>query len=117
MQRNRRLRYLAILGATAALATILPGGASSHREAPLITEDPVADNTDVYAFVSPDKPDTEAAAASSGGRMGTARTGWYPTRHAPCSRLACHRARLRPGTRPRTGSSDGRAVAATSTST
>jgi hypothetical protein len=32
--------------------------ASSHREAPLITEDPVADNTDVYAFVSPDKPDS-----------------------------------------------------------
>ena len=28
--------------------------ASSHREAPLITEDPVADITDVYAFVSPD---------------------------------------------------------------
>ena len=32
--------------------------ASSHREAPLISEDPVADNTDVYAFRSPDKPDT-----------------------------------------------------------
>jgi len=26
--------------------------ASSHRDAPLITEDPTADNTDVYAFVS-----------------------------------------------------------------
>jgi hypothetical protein len=32
--------------------------ASSHREAPLIADDPTADNTDVYAFVSPDKPDT-----------------------------------------------------------
>src|SRR5262245_34904315 len=32
--------------------------ASSHREAPLISQDPLADNTDVYAFVSPDKPDT-----------------------------------------------------------
>ena len=32
--------------------------ASSHREAPLIADDPAADNTDVYAFVSPDKPDT-----------------------------------------------------------
>jgi hypothetical protein len=32
--------------------------ASSHREAPLISEDPVADNTDVYAFRSPDEPDT-----------------------------------------------------------
>ena len=32
--------------------------ASSHREAPLISEDPTADNTDLYAFVSPDKPST-----------------------------------------------------------
>jgi len=32
--------------------------ASSHREAPLISQDPLADNTDLYAFVSPDKPDT-----------------------------------------------------------
>jgi hypothetical protein len=31
---------------------------SSHREAPAIAKDPVADNTDLYAFVSPDKPDT-----------------------------------------------------------
>ena len=29
---------------------------SSHREAPEISKDPVADNTDVYAFVSPDNP-------------------------------------------------------------
>src|SRR5438552_17197700 len=34
------------------------GKASSHREAPLISEDPSADNTDLYAFRSPDKPDT-----------------------------------------------------------
>ena len=31
---------------------------SSHREAPEISKDPVADNTDLYAFVSPDEPDT-----------------------------------------------------------
>ena len=31
---------------------------SSHREAPSISKDPVADNTDTYAFVSPDKPST-----------------------------------------------------------
>src|SRR5215470_3981963 len=31
---------------------------SSHREAPEISKDPVADNTDVYAFVSPDDPTT-----------------------------------------------------------
>ena len=29
---------------------------SSHREAPEISKDPVADNTDIYAFVSPDVP-------------------------------------------------------------
>ncbi|GAB3925099.1 DUF4331 domain-containing protein [Larkinella terrae] len=32
--------------------------ASSHREAPLISSDPLADNTDVYAFKSPDDPNT-----------------------------------------------------------
>jgi hypothetical protein len=31
---------------------------SSHREAPEISKDPVADSSDLYAFVSPDKPDT-----------------------------------------------------------
>jgi hypothetical protein len=31
---------------------------SSHREAPEIANDPVADSTDLYAFVSPDKPGT-----------------------------------------------------------
>ncbi|KAA5535150.1 DUF4331 domain-containing protein [Taibaiella lutea] len=32
--------------------------ASSHREAPLISNDPQADNTDLYAFRSPDDPTT-----------------------------------------------------------
>src|SRR3954454_11075434 len=32
--------------------------ASSHREAPMISQDATADNADLYAFVSPDKPDT-----------------------------------------------------------
>ena len=32
--------------------------ASSHREAPLIANDPLADNVDVYAFRSPDAPNT-----------------------------------------------------------
>ena len=31
---------------------------SSHREAPEISMDPVADSTDLYAFVSPDRPNT-----------------------------------------------------------
>lgn len=60
-----------ILGLVAVVATALaavaagfvgsgPGSstASSHREAPLISEDPSADNTDLYAFRSPDKPNT-----------------------------------------------------------
>jgi hypothetical protein len=36
-----------------------PGGAtaSSHREAPLVAADPAIDNTDLYAFVSPERPD------------------------------------------------------------
>lgn len=42
--------------ATAAVWFVTPG-ASSHREAPLISQDPYADNTDVYSFVSPRNPD------------------------------------------------------------
>jgi hypothetical protein len=40
------------------MAWQLPLMASSHREAPLIANDPLADNTDVYAFRSPDNPNT-----------------------------------------------------------
>lgn len=43
---------------TAGLLAMPPlGDASSHREAPLISNDPLADNTDLYAFRSPDEPD------------------------------------------------------------
>ena len=35
---------------------MMPGQASSHREAPLIAQDPSADNTDLYAFVDPNEP-------------------------------------------------------------
>src|SRR5947199_1958093 len=47
-------------GLAAAVLAVLASiaGASSHREAPLISQDPAADNTDLYAFVSPDRPDT-----------------------------------------------------------
>ena len=53
----------AVVSAVAAAALVGAVGpqsatASSHREAPLIADDPAADNTDVYAFVSPDKPNT-----------------------------------------------------------
>ncbi|GAC1444312.1 MAG: DUF4331 domain-containing protein [Mycobacteriales bacterium] len=46
---------LAVTGSALALA---PGSslASSHREAPLTAANPLIDNTDVYAFVSPDNP-------------------------------------------------------------
>lgn len=60
----RTIFTVAILGILA--ISLLVGGpsrvpvaeASSHREAPLISADPLADNTDVYAFVSPDSPST-----------------------------------------------------------
>ncbi|MFF8728413.1 DUF4331 domain-containing protein [Streptomyces sp. NPDC015171] len=58
---------LAAGGLTAAgVATLAPGAASasSHREAPLISGTPQYDNTDVYAFVSPDKPDTTTIVAN-----------------------------------------------------
>ena len=37
---------------------------SSHREAPEISQDPVADSADLYAFVSPDRPDTVTVIAN-----------------------------------------------------
>ena len=44
---------------TGALLSFSIGGwASSHREAPLIANDPLVDNTDLYAFRSPDDPNT-----------------------------------------------------------
>ena len=46
---------LAVLFMLASLATAT---ASSHREAPLIADDPLADNCDLYAFRSPDAPNT-----------------------------------------------------------
>jgi hypothetical protein len=42
------------VGALSWLGAPLWAGASSHREAPLTSKDPTIDNTDVYAFVSPD---------------------------------------------------------------
>jgi hypothetical protein len=63
---GKRFRRAAIaLTATAAVGAAVvtglgpvPGGASSHREAPLVAADPQVDGTDLYAFVSPDKPNT-----------------------------------------------------------
>ncbi len=48
-------RYLFFIGWVMSSVSIF---ASSHREAPLIANDPLADNTDLYAFRSPDNPNT-----------------------------------------------------------
>ncbi|MEU0431709.1 DUF4331 domain-containing protein [Streptomyces sp. NPDC006290] len=52
--------------AAAGMTALVPGAASasSHREAPLISGTPQYDNTDVYAFVSPDKPNTTTIVAN-----------------------------------------------------
>ncbi|NJL73962.1 MAG: DUF4331 domain-containing protein [Saprospiraceae bacterium] len=49
-----------------ALLGVMSNGAwaSSHREAPLIANDPLADNTDLYAFRSPDNPNMITIIAS-----------------------------------------------------
>ena len=63
----RKPTLVALALATGALAIVLllvygpgPHGAkaSSHAEAPLIGQDPRADNTDLYAFVSPENTNT-----------------------------------------------------------
>src|ERR1700694_3036671 len=45
---------------------------SSHAEAPEISKDPVADSTDLYAFVSPDDPGTVTILANYVPRQGPA---------------------------------------------
>ncbi|MEO6547481.1 MAG: DUF4331 family protein [Ferruginibacter sp.] len=52
----KRKIYAAFMLAVMALQITTPAFASSHREAPLIANDPLADNTDLYAFRSPDNP-------------------------------------------------------------
>jgi hypothetical protein len=53
------VKRTALIVGILALAALSMGTlrASSHREAPLISQDPLADNTDLYAFVSPRNPD------------------------------------------------------------
>ncbi|MET4075186.1 DUF4331 domain-containing protein [Hymenobacter sp. UYCo722] len=58
---SKPLHWMLGVGAVSALsvwstARHTPLEASSHREAPMIADDPMADNTDVYAFVSPNDP-------------------------------------------------------------
>jgi hypothetical protein len=49
---------VALAGAVLAASAPQIAGASSHREAPLVAGEPRLDNTDVYAFVSPDAKDS-----------------------------------------------------------
>jgi len=70
MKKGFALFGFVVLVATAALAAMFAGhgpasaSASSHREAPLIADDPTADSTDLYAFVSPDAQDTVTIVAN-----------------------------------------------------
>jgi hypothetical protein len=71
---GRRARRIVVASCALAVAagtiTVLgPNNvtASSHREAPLTSGDPQIDDTDLYAFVSPDKPDTVTLVGN-----------WYP---------------------------------------
>ena len=70
MRRRVALLGLGAAVAAAALAAMLAGHApssaraSSHSEAPLISQDPRADNTDLYAFVSPDNTSTVSIIAN-----------------------------------------------------
>ncbi len=75
IRRLRRARPLVVAASVLALAAagssalLGPGlgTASSHREAPLVAGDPQVDDTDLYAFVSPDRSDTVTLVAN-----------WYP---------------------------------------
>jgi Domain of unknown function (DUF4331) len=70
MRRGLAVLGLAVALAAAAIAAIFAGSgpssarASSHSEAPLISQDPRADNTDLYAFVSPDNTSTVSIVAN-----------------------------------------------------
>lgn len=67
------MRKFMILGVLLAAAVLLgavsqfvtnSAAASSHREAPLISQDPAADNTDTYLFRSPEAQDTVTLVAN-----------------------------------------------------
>jgi hypothetical protein len=61
----KKLSLSALAAALLAAAVIVPlSTGSSHREAPNISLDPAADNTDVYAFVPKDAPDKVALVAN-----------------------------------------------------
>ncbi len=53
-----RIRLFIAMAAVMIMAglSVLVVSGSSHREAPLISQDPAADNTDVYAWVDANDP-------------------------------------------------------------
>jgi hypothetical protein len=61
----KTLKQFASVATCAALLGIgASAQASSHREAPAIAEDQFADNTDVYAFISPENPNNLVVVAN-----------------------------------------------------
>lgn len=62
--RNRVLLAVAAAAAMGLSIAPLTASASSHREAPLIAEDPLADNTDLYTFQAPDNPNNVVLVAN-----------------------------------------------------
>ena len=58
MRKTKLSRLVTISLLQACFIFFQSASASSHREAPLISNDPLADNTDLYAFYSPDEPGT-----------------------------------------------------------
>ncbi len=65
--RRRALATLTAVATVAGGAALLgPGSssASSHRDAPFVSSDPAVDNTDTYAFVSPDDANTVTLVAN-----------------------------------------------------
>ncbi len=61
----RRFTFLTVCCSFVLASFALPAFPSSHREAPAIAQDPMADNTDVYAFISPTDPDNVVLVANS----------------------------------------------------
>lgn len=66
-KKTRTLRLAAVLAVVGVSAALM---SSSHREAPMIANDPLADNTDLYAFRTPDHPGKIAIIANyNGGQL------------------------------------------------
>ncbi len=129
MRRGFALLGLLVAVAIAAIAAMLTGQgpssarASSHSEAPLISQDPRADNTDLYAFVRPERheqgrrssPTTSRSKLRPAGRTSRASTTPFSTRSrstttetARTTSATSSSSRPRRGTRTRSSTTPGR---------